>query len=434
MTTRRSMLAGVGTLAATTLAGCASLRGTDDTASERIEPGDVGPVEALPVPVSTLPVAIPQSLAKAHRTRASDLLDSVPTDPSVPNGVVAKRIQADRERVQKRLTAGSDAAEQLARLEDWRHVRGDAANLSGAYRAATGTDDGAAVAERRRSVRAERNAFAATIEYRASDPVEAVLVHATLEDLLGTAERLTRATPPYPDSPAAAVEQAGDVVERVETAAASVADARGVREAYLRDRSSVTSHWATLAEAGRQVEVAADIARRPLERYRTSDVGDVFDRDVEGTLAGQLFEIAARRIRPAVDDAGDMRRDGEYARAILDSGRTLGAIAALRSVVDAIESGGLDESLSPKSVTDAATAARQATESLGTGPHPHLTVALAYPAVANYRAGRRYVEDSYFDARDAWVDFRYAALLARAAPQAADYVAARLAEQDAAAQ
>jgi len=429
MTTRRTLLTGVGTIVATSLAGCASLRGTGDQASKRIDPGEIGAVEPVTVPVSTLPVAIPPSLVERHRTRAADLLGSVPTDPAIPNEVVVDRLQNDRERVAKRLADGSDASDQVDRLDDWRHVRGEAANLSGAYRAATGTDDGPAVDERRRTIRGGLGAFAADVDYRAADPVEAVVVHATLEELRDTAERLTRPIPPYPQSPEAAVEQAGDAVERVETAAASLADARGIREAYLGDRPSVTSQWSTLADAGRQVEVAADIARRPLERYRTSDPGDVFDRDVRGTATGQLFEIAARRIRPPALDAGDLRRDGEYARALLDSGRSLAAIAALRSVVDTIESGGGVESVTAESVTTAAATARQAIRSLGDGPHPHLSVAIASPAVANYRSGRRHLEESYFDAHDAWVAFRYATLLARAASQAADYVAARLAEQ-----
>ncbi|MFB6069386.1 MAG: hypothetical protein ABEJ76_00045 [Halanaeroarchaeum sp.] len=427
MTTRRALLAGVGTAATAILAGCATFGGSEGRATERV--GEAAFSEGVPSldwPVSPFPVAIPPSLRERHRNRARALLESVPADPSIPNGVIESGIETDRERVAERLARGSRATMDVERLDDWRGYRGDAASLVGRYRAATGIDEGDAVRRRRGSVRDGIGRFAADVTYRATTAVEATLVYSTVEALLEDARRYARPTEPYPEQPVAAVDRAGEAVRAVERAEAAFADAASLHDAYLTTRGDGTSRWVTLVRASRDLAFAVDRAVRPLERYRQADPQDVFDRDVEGTAAGRLFEIAARRLRPASDETRDLQRSGEFATAVLESGRDLAAVASLRGAVDAVEKGRLAETVTETVVRDAAARARSAVVALEDADRPHLSAAIARPAQFDYANAARRLAEDYFDPTDAAASFQYAALRARAAPVVAAYLVDRL--------
>lgn len=427
MTTRRQLLAGIGTGVTTALAGCVFRDGpaADD---ETIDPSTFdGEIPAITVPLSPLPVSLPETTVDRHRTRARELFDSVPSDPSIPNGAVAARLQREREHVRERLEEGSEAAETIDVLDDWRNARGDAANLVGTYRAATGSDDGDRVTRRRRQVRTALGEFVADLEYRAGDPVEAVLVYATIETTLGSVRRRVRPMDPYPTSPLSAVERAGDAVEAVEDAVAGLADAQVVHETYLSERDGPDEHWSQLIDASRVLDMATHRTREPIEAYvEEYDPESVFDRDV-GPLAASLYRSASRRVASGEGNVREYRRrgHGEYATATLEATRNLVDIAVLRSVANEIEAGAFDREVTAASIEAAAERARSAVDALAGSIHPHLAVAIARPAIWAYENGARAVGERYFDPHDAEASFRHATMFARVAPEAADYLVAR---------
>jgi len=141
---RRRFLAGVATAGAAALGGCSALPFGEE--GERRElpaslPADVvGPVEW---PASPFPATVPASLADAHEARTPEVLAAVPSDPDVPNTAVAEKIRSDREQARKRADTAAPDGWPTDVLSAWRQRRADAAAVRGAYRAATGTDDGA---------------------------------------------------------------------------------------------------------------------------------------------------------------------------------------------------------------------------------------------------------------------------------------------------
>ena len=429
MTTRRRFLAGIGTAAATGFAGCSSLGGPDEREDEEIDPSAFGDgIPAIAWPASPLPVSLPASLLESHRTRATQLYSSVPASPPIPNEVVADELAEDREYLGERIEAGSDATITLEAIDDWRSVRGSAAHLRGAYRAATGADDGAALADRRETVRAELGEFVADLEYQATDPIEAVLVYAPVEDLLGDVRRYVRPIHPYPDALIAAVEQAGDAVRDGELATASLTDARGFRETYLSDRDSVDHQWSRLIDVSRTLDHAAHRTRDTIGEYAQQyDPESVFDRDL-GPVSEELFRVASRRVESGSGRDREYERygHGEYARAILESTQELAAVAVLDRIVDGIESGAFAAEATVSAVNSAAADARSAVESLGEATNPHLAVAVARPGIGSYAGARRRLDERYFDPAEAQASFRYATMYARVAPQAADYLVDRL--------
>ncbi|UWG46601.1 Uncharacterized protein HSRCO_0302 [Halanaeroarchaeum sp. HSR-CO] len=428
MTTRRSFLAGAGAVAVTGLAGCGALdgpRGEDTPSIDSSEFQDGLP--PLPTTAAPLPITIPASLVDPHRRRARELVESVPADPSIPNGVVAREIDRDQDRVQQRLESGSDATFEIDVLRDWRHTRGNAANLLGSYRAATGNDDGEAVSERRTAVREDLGAFTADLEYRASDPVEAVLVYATLENLLEDVRRQARPERPYPESPIDAVEQAGRAVEETEDAESSLADARAIHQQYLDRRDTTESQWSTLIEGTRVLSIATDTTRQTLDGYQEYEAETVFDRDV-GRVAARLFRDASRRVQSGEGAIGEYRRrgDGAFASALLEAGRDLAAMAVYRSVYRAIEDDDVNEDVTASSIRSSAADARSAIAALEEADYPHLSVAIARAGMGGYDDARRSLDERYFDAEDAEASLRYATMYARVAPEAATYLVERL--------
>mgnify|MGYP000504203474 FL=1 len=270
MRSRRTVLAGLGAIGVAGVSGCAALPfGNDQSDNEDVSLSthDIG---SIAWPESPFPVAVPVSLVNAHRERSRELLAAVPSEPSVPNGAVAREVRSNREHAADRLGDEPDESWPTEELSAWRGRRNEAACVLGTYRAATGEDDAAAVTERRQRVRDDLGSFVANHEYRASSPLEAVLAHAPIEDLVGDCRRRVRPDPAYPSDPVARPFQAGDAVGRVELARATLADARRLREAYLGERSEAIPRWTALIDASKRLEYAASRTR--------SSVTDFLDR------------------------------------------------------------------------------------------------------------------------------------------------------------
>lgn len=424
MRSRRQVLAGIGAAGLAGLAGCSALPftgdGEDDESAVEV-PADA--VEPIAWPDSPFPVDVPPSLAESHRERARELLEPVPADPAIPNQAVAEELRSDREGAADRLGEAPGDPWPVDALSSWRGRRGSAANVRGTYRAATGEDDATAVDERRRTLRDDLGSFVADHDYRATTPLEAVLVHAPVEDLRGECRRGTRPTPAYPDDPVARPFRAGEAVGRLERGRAALADARGLREAYLAERTELSPQWTTLIDAADRLRVAVSRTHSRVDGFL--DAEDPFERDLEGTPARTLFGTGARQVRTANDDFGAARDDGEDATAVLAAGRTLAAVEALEAVIDGIRDDAYAE-VTEDSTAEAADRARAAIADVEAARSPALAARIVRPAIATYESVRYRIEDGYADAAHATGDLAWVELYARAVPAAADFVFDRL--------
>ncbi|QSG05188.1 hypothetical protein [Halapricum desulfuricans] len=426
MTSRRDLLATLGTVSLAGFAGCSALPfgdGQDEKSDDVALPAAT--VEPISWPESPFPVAVPSTLAETHRDRARELLTAVPVDPAVPNSAVAEELQSDRERAADRLETDTQEPWPTQELSRWRDRRHAAATVRGTYRAATGEDDAEAVTERRRAVRDELSAFVSAHEYRASSPLEAVLVHAPIEELVSDCRRRTRPGSGYPADPVADPFQAGDAVGLVEFADATLADARGLRDAYLADRSNTSAQWVPLSDTSEQLQIALAHTRSTVQDFLEHDEPP-FDADLDGTAGRWLFTEASRRVETMAEEHDVYRDDGDYARAILVAGRTLAAIEALRTTIDGINGDAYRDEVTVESVTRTAERAREALAAIDASESPELAAQLCRPALDTVELLPEVIEEGYADAGRVQGELAWAELYARAVPAATAFVSERL--------
>ena len=423
---RRRFLVGVATTGAAALAGCSGLPvvgGEERREAPASLPSDlVGPVEW---PASPFPVAVPRSLAAAHESRTRELLDDVPTDPDLPNAGVAAAIGDDREQARRRADAEVPDGWPVDDLSAWRRRREDAAEVRGAYRAASGTDDGPDLAARRRAVRDDRGALASALEYRAESPAAAVLAYEPVESLLAECAGLVAPRVTYPDDPVAEPFRAGEAVARVERARAAADDAEGLRDAYLDGREEATPRWASLVAAAEALRGSVSRTRATV-RERTGGEEPFADEDLSGTVAQELVAVSELRAESAAEDVERAVDADEYATAAVEAGIALAESEAYRTAVGEIRDGEHRDVPTESSVRSAAdragTAVAEAVE--GGGP---LATRLVRPAVetVGYVADR--IEEGYGSVRRSQAELAYAALYASAVPAATAFVRERLA-------
>lgn len=425
MRSRRAILAGLGTAGVAGLGGCSALPlgdGDDSTPDVSLSADDVEP---LSWPDSPFPVAIPGALADAHRERGRELLAAVPTDPSVPNGAVAEELRSDRERAADGLDEEIDQPWPTDRLSEWRRRRSAAATVRGAHRAATGEGDGDSLRERRRTVREELGSFVADHEYRASTTLEVVLAHAPIETLLADCRRHSRPNSGYPAAPLANPFQAGEAVGAVELAEATLADAGRLREVYVSDRQHVAPQWGELIDASDRLRFALGESRSTVDDFLDVDEAP-FDADLAGTPARELFDLARRAVEFRYEDVQEYRDEGDYARAVVQAGRTLAAIEVLRTTVEGIRDGAYRDTVTGESVTRTADRARAAMTTVGDDERSEFAVRLLRPALSAYDFVPESIEEGYTDAARAQGELAWAELYARAVPAATDFVLDRL--------
>ncbi len=425
MTSRRAVLAGLGTLGTTSLAGCSSLPFSEDEPDEEDISIPANAVEPVEHPDPAFPVPVPQSLAEDHRERARTLLEEVPAEPSVPNAAVAEELRADREHTAGRLSEEVEVSRPIERLSRWRSRRNGAASVRGAYRAATGEDDAVRVRERRRAVREALGAFVAAHEYRAATPLEAVLAHAPVEDLVADAHGRTRPDPGYPRDPVARPFRAGDVLGGVELAEATLEDARGVREAYLGERAGANSQWAAVIDATRRLRLAVYRTRTPLQEFL--DVNEPpFEADLAGTPARSFFRRAQGAVETGTSDHDQRRFAGDHANAVLEAGRLLAGLATLRTAIEEIRDGAHQEEVTVQSVTRTADRAREAIVAVEETGDPRLATRILRPALLTYNGIPDRLEEGYGDAARIQGELAWAERYARVVPDATAFVIDRL--------
>ncbi|MFB6269854.1 MAG: hypothetical protein ABEH83_07920 [Halobacterium sp.] len=287
---------------------------------------------------SAYPAPVPERLGRAHRERARALLDEVSADVSFPNEAVTRRLRDQRDSATESLSGVEAASGTLEWLDDWRYRRGRAAEVRAAYAAAAGEADAGALRERRAAVRRDLTGFESSWTYRGGSPVEAFAVHRELESLTGACHRYLVSDRSFPDGPRAAVFAVGELARDVERARASIADASGLRDAFVDD--GMDAYWSDVATAARRLERAMVPTQRPVEPYvrRDAEPSD-FKRDVEGTPAEHVFTETRRVVFGARREAERSRQWGSYASAAAAAGRALLGLVAMDSVVEAIQGG-----------------------------------------------------------------------------------------------
>ncbi|OYR57040.1 hypothetical protein [Halorubrum halodurans] len=426
MTSRRSLLAGIGGAGAAALAGCTGVVPWRDDGTDRADvalaPDAVEPVERSPSP---FPVAVPESLAAAHGTRARELLGAVPADPSLPNAAVERELRNERERAADRIENGSDRPWPTDRLAGWRAIRSDAATVRGAHRAATGEDDSEAVRGRRRAAREDLASFVAAHEYRARSPLEATLVHAPVEDLVATCRRRVRPVRTYPADPVARPFRAGEAVGWIEGARATLDDATGLLETYRARRDGTDSWWSSLIASARRLRLAVDRERTTVGRFLERDDPPV-DEDLRGTPARRLLVEASRRAERLSEDVEERVDDGAVATAAVGAGRALAAIETLSTAVEGVRDGAYRDRVTAESVGRAADRARESLAGVAAADDPRLAARIAEPAFGTHAYVVDRIDEGHADPVRAQGDLAFVDLYARAVPPATRFVLDRL--------
>ncbi|GAA0544653.1 twin-arginine translocation signal domain-containing protein [Halorubrum ejinorense] len=423
---RRRFLAGAAAVGAAAVAGCSGLPfgGDGERSGSAVSlPSDA--VGSVDWPASPFPAAVPGSLADAHESRTRSLLDDVPAEPEVPNAEMAAEIGADRERARKRTDSEVAADWPVDALSAWRRRRRDAAAVRGAYRAATGVDDGADLAARRSAVRDARAALASEVEYRAESPVAAALAYEPVELLLAECERHVRPEVTYPADPVAEPFRAGEATARVERAEAAADDAEGLRSAYLDGRDGPPARWASLIAVADGLRASVSRTRSTV-RERAGGDEPLRGEDLSGTVAQELVATGDLRTESAVEDIERAVDAGNCATAVVGSGVALTEIDAFRAAVDEIRDGEHRGGATEASVRAAAERARTSVEEAVAGDDP-LATRLVRPGLDGFEYVADRVEEGYSSARRTQATLEYVALYAGAVPAASEFVRERLA-------
>jgi hypothetical protein len=429
---RRAVLAACGAGMAA-LAGCSSVGiggdGDDEPAYDRGRVDEIARKE-VPTRPDAFPVTVTDGMVDRHHDRARELLDAVPPRPTVPNGAITKRLRDMREAVATAVPdPGSDETVDRRgpeRLGRPRHVRADAAELLGAYRAATGEMDPEWVADRREGLRSDLRAFEREWTYRGSDPADAMVVHAELEGYRDRVRRSAEAWPPVPDDPVAAPLDVGEIVRRVEAGRATLADATRLRERYLTELEDPRSFRSTMTVAAHRIHRRSSFAGRRIEEYARGGPDDLpFDRSLEGTPAIHFFDELQADVRHEGENANEDRRAGNHARATLASARRLAGVRAFETVFDGIEADKYGTPDDADRVAEARAAALEALQAAWeTTPVP-LSVDVTYPAHDAFRWGHRKLDGSRgasSSVNEALASFVYARLYAEEVPAVVDTV------------
>ncbi|VTT85353.1 hypothetical protein DM2_235 [Halorubrum sp. DM2] len=415
---RRRFLAGVAAAGVAATAGCSGLPFGDEQETGGDPPSlptdAIGPIDR---PAWPFPVAVGRSLVDAHESRTRDLLADVPADPDVANAAVAERIGEDRDRVRQRADVDPPDSWPVDILAAWRRRRGDAATVRGAYRAATGVDDGSDLVARRRAIRDDRAALAGELEYRAASVEEAVLAYEPVESLLAECARHVRPHVSYPDDPVADPFGAGKAVGDVERARATATDAAGLRSAFLAERDDASPRWGSLVAAADELDGSVSRTR--------STVRERADADLSGTVAQELLTAGERRIDSAVGDIEEASDAGEPATAVAEAGVALAALDALRTAADKVRDGRYREVPTESSVRSAAERARSGVDAAVDGDDP-LATRLARPVFETLELVADRIEEGYASPRQTEAELTFAGLYADAVPPAAAFVRERL--------
>lgn len=424
---RRALIAaGGGGVAA--LAGCSVRIGADETIDDERLRG-LASTRPLTTP-HRFPFRVTDEMFTRHRTRARELVESVPASPDVPNQLVRDAIESRREQLSRRLPArgestptgsgerGSDGEDEPAdwRLSELRERRAKAGDLQGTYRAATGAVAASDVRRRRDRLRDRLAEFRTAWTYRGTGPLAAVHRNHELETLVSGVEHELEPWPPFPSSPAADVDEVGHLVRKLEAAAAALDDVEAFRRQQPADGQSYRpAMFATATWLRRRARREAE----SVEQYR--DAGrSAFDRDLGDSVARHLFDASADVIRRYTNGELLESIDREqYAGAVLFAGTRRAAVTTFARIVADIE-GGWEEDVSVTAIDNRRTRAREAVEAARDGT-PDALVEVHAPAYGALRDGVEALERG--NGQAALARFEYARRCATVAADATGEVA-----------
>lgn len=362
---RRAVLAACGA-GLTTLAGCSSLDPGGDTPSyDTARLAALGQMD-VPQPPATFPVSVPDAMLSRHRDRARALVERVPEQPDVP-GDVRERLREDRKAVLDRLDATDDDATgrtrtPLGQLAAARALRGDAAAVDAAYRAATNDITRQAVADRRADLRSALVTFERDWTYRGDDPATAVVVHRALEQLRLEARPGIAPERAFPEEPTVDVFRVGELVRHLERGEAALTDAGRLRTRYRDGLSGPRPYWTAISVATGRLQRISEQYREDLHFYIDADVEELpFDRSIEGTPLERLYFRAVDGLEIFRTDAEQARHRGDPAAVLIATAIELTVLRALDAVVADIEN---DRVTVPETVDGIAAARQEAIDTL----------------------------------------------------------------------
>ncbi|EJN57113.1 hypothetical protein [Halogranum rubrum] len=298
-TSRRSVLALVGTLGATALAGCTNVSIGDR--NETVELDGVALRSAVENDVSvpqTLPVDIASQYLDDSETRARELLDAVPAlgPEEVPNGEIRERLARSRESAAEAVKRSTDAESPYQRLLELERARSDARFVAATWAA---IDDGLTrenVVSGAESLGRAIGDFRERWQYVGSDPVRSVVVHTALERRVRGADSLIESVRDGRTHQPDTVLDVGELAEESERVQVNVADAAHLYDRYaasLDDGSEMKPTFVTARDA-----LVVAVEKRTRERFGSNDdypePSTLADRDIGGTPAASLVVELAR--------------------------------------------------------------------------------------------------------------------------------------------
>ena len=413
---RRAVLAGVGSAVAA-LAGCSALSGGSGRAYDRDSLGRIVDDASRPHPVE-FPFVVTDEQLRAHRDRIRAQVDTVPSDPSVPNEAVARELRERRESVRQRLDAVGTDEPPHRRLDRLRELRRQAAQLREAYLAATDDIDAGQVRRRRDEVRDRLSAFRAAWDYRGEGPVDAVAANAELEGHVSRVTHELEPWPPFPESVTAVPEGVGYIVGKIETAAATLTDAERFR-GRLADRATGRYRPAMMATATWLRRRCRDQAAS-FEAVLEAD-GLPVDRDAADSPADHLYNLAVDAARGYTNE-GLLEEIGEegYAGAVRYATQRRAVLRALESVATQVDAGTDDPNPAvpaDPSVREIEAAREQAVgayrRAIGTAPEPIATRTVT-PAYTELTRADLDVENGTTRGYELFAQYRYVTAYARA--------------------
>ena len=186
--TRRGVLAAAG---GALLAGCSGLDGITGGADEEIRttrlPDVTDDGESQPVAVETMPIEVERTLLAERVQRATDLLATLPMSfgaDDVPNGYVRTQLVEAAEDASGYVEDARTAQSRLAAMRSLQRARSKARYAAAGWGFVEDGTTEAALQSEHEAVVADAHSLRSDHAYLGEDPVEAVLVHAEVEQHL----------------------------------------------------------------------------------------------------------------------------------------------------------------------------------------------------------------------------------------------------------
>ncbi len=214
--TRRGFLAGVGTAALVSTAGCGVFDRHENGDSIRVPSNELETVLESPVPdvLRPAPVQPESETIEAGMARCSELIATVPESISateIPNEVVRQEVEQTRRDAVEALDAVETEPDRFRRLDSIRSARKHAREAAVGFEAVRG-DPTANIREERRETRTAIGMSLARVEYLGTDRRRTLLTAFRVEEFLTDARRrLTHGVQPNDPNALNLAAIAGDV-------------------------------------------------------------------------------------------------------------------------------------------------------------------------------------------------------------------------------